>query len=751
MAASLRESYERFSVRLPYSGSKKSQYLDEYMEVGKKDPETGKLTRFIFSKEEKFGLEITLNAGFNHGYYDGIMVKLSDANSGDVIWQKKYPKSNLKEPSQQDQKILIGSIDYAIVDGKLRSKVLMKLAPLVPENDCIKPGANETRHYRPMLEGLRIGICKYKGAGYIPLSKEEFDLELKEHTLQLESYARTDGKGSLDTLKRTLVHRELYQKYNVTHKLKLVDGVAIPNEDIEVYLTPPTTTKMLFRYSDTQNFYYLWRGERFFDTTAIAQTPIALIRQPWDILTHREREKAYGELSRYDFQQIWSHHFQALGPKPNKAATDALKNQLRENLPDYWRSWHKLYLYEIPRAFEMLQERRRFLDREEIPEDLDIIGKSDEGPLKLENTPKKLEKSSEKIRIPSLAYPGRSTFSESAVSSPKLAIAPMYGPESSALPKSAQTVAGISSAVKKSAKTEPPGASTLGRVSASIIGVLGPAFERVLCIECGKDFVSDRAFLDHFQPAHGRNFGDPNQALMDKISPDAFSKSLSGVCANTRGMEPMNTTSSRLTAKSSSEIPAPKTSDKSSSMSSLIEHRNNNHVTKLATNKSSNSNSKSSSPRSSVPKTIAGPIPKAPKRLAGVTDLSRSKRPSSTMRRIMGYMKGEVAMLHSPLAIEQVTRSSVLNPAYVKSPVSTKNNLMDPMNLDNSRMIVAADPSKSGTRSTSSLTTTVVSCSLPTASFSVSSSEKPEASQIASPSNSEALAAFPPLIPVGLT
>lgn len=236
MAASLGESYECFSVRLTHFDSKESKYLDEYMEVGKKDPETGELTRFIFSKEDKFGLEITMNAGFNYKYYDGVMVKLSDVNSGDVIWQKKYPKSDVKEPSQQDQKILIGSIDYAIIDGKLRSKVLMKLAPLVPgmfhtlkyvitglrktENDFIKPGANETRHYRLMLEGLRIGIRKYKGAGCIPLTKEEFDLKLKEHTLQLESYARTDGKGSLDTLKRTLVDRELYQKHNITHKLR---------------------------------------------------------------------------------------------------------------------------------------------------------------------------------------------------------------------------------------------------------------------------------------------------------------------------------------------------------------------------------------------------------------------------------------------------------------------------------------------------------------------------------------------------
>ncbi|KAF5871097.1 uncharacterized protein Bfra_007610 [Botrytis fragariae] len=741
MAASLGESYERFSVRLPHSNGKESKYLDEYMEVGKKDPKTGELTRFIFSKEETFGLEITLKAGFNHGYYDGVIVKLSDVNSGGIVWQKRYPKSNVKEPSQQDQKILIGSIDYAMIDGKLKSKVLMKLAPLVPD-DFRKPGANETCRYPRMLEGICISICKYKRAGDIQLTKEEFDLKLKEHALKLENYARTDGEGSLDTPKRILVHRKVYQKHNITHKLRLVDGVAVPNEDIEVYLVPPTNTKKLFRYSDTQNFYYLWRGEKFFDTTAIAQTPIALIRQPWDILTPREREEAYGELSKYDFQQIWSHHFKALGPKPNKAATDALKNQLRENLPDYWRSWHKLYLYEISRAFKMLQERRRFLDRGEIPEDLDIIGKSEEAPIKLENTPKKLEKFSEKIRIPSLTHPGRSVFLRLAASSPKLATAPMYEPESSPQSKSAQIVAGMSSAMERSAKTEPSGASILGRASASITGVLGPINERLLCLECDKNFVSDRAFLDHFQPTHGSNFGDLNQAMMDKISPDAFSNSLPGVWANTRATELMKTTSRTLAITSSSEVPAPKGLNNSLSISFHVEHRMNSRLTKPATNKSSKS--KSSSTKMSVPKTITEPIFKTPKRPAGIADLSELKRQSSKMRRMMGYIKGEMAMYHSPLAIEQATRPSVLSPACVKSSVFEKDNLTDPMDLDNSRMIVAANPSKPGATSSSSFTSTSVSPSLQTASLSVSSSEKPQASQIVSYSTSKPLPVLPP-------
>ncbi|KAF7886696.1 uncharacterized protein EAF02_003343 [Botrytis sinoallii] len=131
MAASLGESYERFSVRLPHSDSKKSQYLDEYMEVGKKTPNRRTYAVYLFKRRRVWSRNHP-ECGFNHGYYDGVMVKLSDVNSGDLIWQKKYPKSNAKEPSQQDQKILIDSIDHAIIDGKLRSKVLMKLAPLVP-------------------------------------------------------------------------------------------------------------------------------------------------------------------------------------------------------------------------------------------------------------------------------------------------------------------------------------------------------------------------------------------------------------------------------------------------------------------------------------------------------------------------------------------------------------------------------------------------------------------------------------------
>ncbi|TGO17797.1 hypothetical protein BPAE_0408g00060 [Botrytis paeoniae] len=111
-------------------------------------------------------------------------------------------------------------------------------------------------------------------------------------------------------------------------------------------------------------------------------------------------------------------------------------------------------------------------------------------------------------------------------------------------------------------------------------------------------------------------------------------------------------------------------------------------------------------------------------------------------------MKGEVAMHHSPLAIEQAKRPSVLSPACVKSSVSEKDNLMDPIDLDNSQMIVAAKQSKPGATSSSSFTSSSVSSSLQTAPLSASSNVKPETSQTASSSITEALPVlYPPLNP----
>ncbi|KAA8563671.1 hypothetical protein EYC84_011692 [Monilinia fructicola] len=336
------------------SDASEQKYIDEYMEVGKRDEETGMLTRFITSNDEMFGLEVTMKKGFNHGYYDGVMIALYDVHSGNMFWEKRYPKSCEKEPRQKDESILIDSIHCATVDGQVRSNVRMKLAPLIPAEDFLKQGADPTRKYPRMLEGLRIEVCKYKKTGDLEFTKDE-----------------------------------------------LTGGIAVPNEEIENYLVPPTQYDKRFKYGNTQNFYYLWRGEKFFDTMAIAQTPIASIRQPWDLLSPKERETAYTELSRYDFQQIWSHHCTNLGPRPKKAAVRALKDELLKNLPEYWRSWGKLYTREKPTAFRKLQERRRYLDKGEIPEDTELIGKSEEAAIDLENEPQRLEKPSESIRVPS--------------------------------------------------------------------------------------------------------------------------------------------------------------------------------------------------------------------------------------------------------------------------------------------------------------------------------------------------------------
>lgn len=45
---------------------------------------------------------------------------------------------------------------------------------------------------------------------------------------------------------------------------RLTGGIAVPNEEIENYLVPPTQYDKRFKYGNTQNFYYLWRGESEF-------------------------------------------------------------------------------------------------------------------------------------------------------------------------------------------------------------------------------------------------------------------------------------------------------------------------------------------------------------------------------------------------------------------------------------------------------------------------------------------------------
>lgn len=134
-----------------------------------------------------------------------------------------------------------------------------------------------------MLEGLCIRVCKYKGAGDIQLTQDEFDLKLKEHASKLIKYSmQVNGRDSMETLERTVVHRNVYKKHQITHKLgqvlvsirdaistdcsfRLADGIVLPNEDIEKHLVPPKNTEALFKYSEVQNFYYLWRGKSKFN------------------------------------------------------------------------------------------------------------------------------------------------------------------------------------------------------------------------------------------------------------------------------------------------------------------------------------------------------------------------------------------------------------------------------------------------------------------------------------------------------
>jgi hypothetical protein len=124
--ASLGLSYERFSTRLiqipvPVD-ARAPKYLDEYRQVDKRDPDTGNLNRFITSEPVRFGLEITLNEGFAHGFYDGVLVKLFSIHSGTMIWKKKFPKKIQKEPLLKAETIIIDSIE-AIIEGQFMTDV----------------------------------------------------------------------------------------------------------------------------------------------------------------------------------------------------------------------------------------------------------------------------------------------------------------------------------------------------------------------------------------------------------------------------------------------------------------------------------------------------------------------------------------------------------------------------------------------------------------------------------------------------
>ncbi|PQE04222.1 hypothetical protein CJF31_00004258 [Rutstroemia sp. NJR-2017a BVV2] len=405
--ASLGLSYERFSTRLIQNPvhAKAPKYLDEYMQVDKKDPETGNLTRFIISEPVLFGLEITLNAGFTYGFYDGVLVKLFSIHSGTMIWKKKFPKTIQKGPLTKAETIIIDSIE-AIVDGQLMTDVKFGL-DLLTAGDYFKPSSSTSRQYYKNLEGLRIELCKYKQAGETDITRSDFQQRMKAHKLKMDAIRKKDTR--IDTLQRTAVNRRVYHRYHITHKLKLLDGKPASDEEVTQHLRPPALCTQLYRYSQAQQFCYLWRGPTlaFFDTISIAKTPVPLIYLSWDVIPEVYRQKTYEELSKYDFEHVWSHHLKRLGSKPENEAVMALSNRLRSNPPLYWRSWGELHGRERSRAFQKLQVssslflfpfqhvdssqgRRCYIDKGEFPPEHELTEGSKEVPIDLEVSPQKL-------------------------------------------------------------------------------------------------------------------------------------------------------------------------------------------------------------------------------------------------------------------------------------------------------------------------------------------------------------------------
>ncbi|PQE08935.1 hypothetical protein CJF32_00002680 [Rutstroemia sp. NJR-2017a WRK4] len=412
--ASLGDQCERYSVRLIQTQvhATAPKYLDEYMEVDKKDPQTGSLTRFILSEPFTFGIEITLNERFTYGSYDGVRVKLFSLHSGTMIWKKKFPKEVQKGPLRRARKFIIDSVE-AIADGQLLTNANLSFDSLT-DDDFLDPACSISQQDQQNLEGLRIELCKYKDAENTNLSLQDPKASMKMHRPKLDALRKKNP--SIDTLRRTAVDRTIYHQNHVTHKLRFLNGKPATDQEIAQFLLAQAPCTRLCEHTDVQEFQYLWRGPKFFDTIAIAKTPVPLFRRPWDYICESYRQDAYAELSKYDYDYIWTHHLWRLGPQPADELVTALKDRLRSDFPPYWRSWGKLYGHEREATFRKLQvssilflcspphvdssqERRLYIDKGEIPADQELAEWWEEMALDLEVSPVSVSVSPEKVNL----------------------------------------------------------------------------------------------------------------------------------------------------------------------------------------------------------------------------------------------------------------------------------------------------------------------------------------------------------------
>lgn len=84
-------------------------------------------------------------------------------------------------------------------------------------DDFSNPEEGGPRPYQRRLEGLRIEICKYKEASGI-FTQEELEEKSHTHKRKITSILRKDLE--FDTLKRTRSDRCVYNRHNVSHRLR---------------------------------------------------------------------------------------------------------------------------------------------------------------------------------------------------------------------------------------------------------------------------------------------------------------------------------------------------------------------------------------------------------------------------------------------------------------------------------------------------------------------------------------------------
>jgi len=121
-------------VKPPFDVNESARvYIDEYEMLGTPYPEKGifESYRYIASEDTMYAIEVTLKKGFNWCKYEALRVEVHDRAKKARIGYRNIWKGNREKLLAEDEKILVTSLNCAIIDGSLETKLLWFFAPLL--------------------------------------------------------------------------------------------------------------------------------------------------------------------------------------------------------------------------------------------------------------------------------------------------------------------------------------------------------------------------------------------------------------------------------------------------------------------------------------------------------------------------------------------------------------------------------------------------------------------------------------------